>query len=234
MRTIAHLYDSYETAQAVVNELEAAGFSHDHVSLVANQGVAPPYDTSTAATTGTLTGDVAPATMAANAPAATGAGTGASIGTILGGGAGLLAGIGALAIPGVGPVVAAGWLVATLTGAGAGAAAGGLLGSLTGAGVTEEHAHVYAEGVRRGSTLVTVRAEDAQVTEAEAIMGRHGPVDVASRSADYRTTTGWDRFDETQGALTQEELAAERARYGTPGTITPADATRLNTPSAGV
>jgi hypothetical protein len=54
----------------------------------------------------------------------TGAGAkrGAVVGGVLGGGAGLLAGIGALAIPGVGPVVAAGWLIATLAGAGVGAA----------------------------------------------------------------------------------------------------------------
>src|SRR6185437_13482826 len=94
--------------------------------------------------------------------AASGAGTGATTGAVLGGGAGLLAGLGMLAIPGVGPVVAAGWLVATLAGAGAGAAvgaaAGGLVGSLTAAGVPEREAHVYAEGVRRGSSLVTVRA----------------------------------------------------------------------------
>ena len=115
MRTVAHLYDTYETAQRVVNELEAAGFSHDHVSIVANQSSTDAANT--AATTGTMTsGTTAPEA------AGTGAGTGASIGTIIGGGAGLLAGIGALAIPGVGPVIAAGWLIATLTGAGAGAA----------------------------------------------------------------------------------------------------------------
>ena len=142
----------------------------------------------------------------------TGAGTGASVGTLLGGGAGLLAGIGALAIPGVGPVVAAGWLIATLTGAGVGAAAGGLLGSLTGAGVPEEHAHVYAEGVRRGSTLVTVRAEEATAAQAEAIMQRYAPVDLAERSAAYREGGAWDRFDENRGSLTPEEMEAERLR----------------------
>lgn len=199
MRTVAHLYDRYDTAQGVVTELEQAGFSHDNVSLVANQS------TTSAATTAT---DPATAT-------GTGAGTGASIGTILGGGAGLLAGIGALAIPGVGPVVAAGWLVATLAGAGAGAAAGGLLGSLTGAGVSDENAHVYAEGVRRGSTLVTVRADEARVVEAEAIMSRHGPVDVTQRGADYRATGDWSRFDETGGAMTKDELQAERLRMST-------------------
>ena len=217
MRTIAHLYDTYEHAQTVVTELEAAGFSHENVSIVANQGVSDAYANSTAttaypatdatATTGTYTSGITTAP-----DATTGAGTGASIGTIIGGGAGLLAGIGALAIPGIGPIVAAGWLVAALTGAGAGAAAGGLLGSLTGAGVPEENAHVYAEGVRRGSTLVTVRADDARVTEAEAIMGRYSPVDIDKRGADYRSTGTWDRFDETRGAMTPEELAAERAR----------------------
>ena len=216
MRTIAHLYDTYDIAQRVVNELEAAGFSHDNVSIVANQGSTA---NAGSATTGTMTGGGTSATGAPAADAATGAGTGASIGTIIGGGAGLLAGIGALAIPGVGPVIAAGWLVATLTGAGAGAAAGGLLGSLTGAGVPEEHAHVYAEGVRRGSTLVTVRADEARVGEAESIMNRYTPVDVAQRGADYRAGGQWDRFDETRGTLTPDELAAERARMATPGTV---------------
>ena len=219
MRTVAHLYDTYDHAQSVVTELEAAGFSHDHVSIVANQGVSDAYNTSAASTaaasTTTTTGDYTSGVTTAPATS-TGAGTGASIGTIIGGGAGLLAGIGALAIPGIGPIVAAGWLVAALTGAGAGAAAGGLLGSLTGAGIPEEHAHVYAEGVRRGSTLVTVRAEDTRVTEAEAIMAKYSPVDVAQRGTDYRGTGGWDRFDESRGALTTEELAAERARV-TPG-----------------
>ena len=207
MRTIAHLYDSYTTAQGVVTELEAAGFSHDNVSLVANQGV------TSDATTGTMT--TADPRVGSATTADTGAGVGASIGTILGGGAGLLAGIGALAIPGVGPVIAAGWLIATLTGAGAGAAAGGLLGSLTGAGVPEDHAHVYTEGVRRGSTLVTVRADDARASEAEAIMGRHSPVDLDQRGQAYRSTGDWSRFDETRGELTPEELALERNRTST-------------------
>ena len=205
MRTVAHLYDSYTTAQQVVADLEQAGFSHDTVSIVANQGV-------TASNQGTTSSGSQPVT---DTEAGTGSGTGASIGTILGGGAGLLAGIGALAIPGIGPVVAAGWLVATLTGAGAGAAAGGLLGALTGAGVSEDHAHVYSEGVRRGSTLVSVRSEDTRVTEAEAIMARHTPVDVATRRSDYSEGGSWDSFNENRGALTPDELEAERLRVST-------------------
>jgi hypothetical protein len=199
MRTIAHLYDTNETATEVARALQSAGFAYDTMSVVAKQGTLSEspqtIDTSVSQTeTGTA------------------AATGASLGTLLGGGAGLLAGIGALAIPGVGPVVAAGWLVATLTGAGAGAGIGGLVGALAGSGVKEEHAHVYAEGLRRGHTLVTVRAEDAQAEEAERIMQSFGPADVTAREAAYRADDGWTGFDETRGAMTPAELQAERLR----------------------
>ena len=79
----------------------------------------------------------------------------------MGGTAGLPAGLGLLAIPGLGPVVAAGWLAATAVGAAAGAATGGIVGALTEAGVSEEEAHSYAEGVRRGGTLVSARVADS-------------------------------------------------------------------------
>ena len=198
MRTIAHLYDDYSTATEVARALQTAGFAYDTMSVVANQG----------AVTTTTTVD----SSLDNAGSGTGAATGASIGTVLGGGAGLLAGIGALAIPGVGPVVAAGWLVATLTGAGAGATIGGMVGALTGSGVTSEHANVYAEAVRRGDILVTVRAEDAMADEAERIMMDFHPVDVAVRETSYRADDGWTSFDERRGALTPEEIQAERLR----------------------
>ena len=202
MRTIAHLYDSYQVASEVARALEAAGFQHDHVSVLANQGSLP--ETTTQGIPSPLGAESATA-------AGTGTGTGASIGTLLGGGAGLLAGIGALAIPGVGPVVAAGWLVATLTGAGAGAGLGGLVGALTGSGVHSDQAHVYAEGVRRGGTLVTVRADDDLTAKAESIMLQHNPVDVTNRAASYRDD-GWTGFDETRSGLSPQELEAERRR----------------------
>lgn len=178
-RTIARLFDSYADASAAVRDLEAAGFQRDDISLIANRG--DTTDTTTSATTDTDAGS--------------GAGTGATLGTIVGGGAGLLAGLGALAIPGLGPVVAAGWLVATLTGAGVGAAAGGLLGALTGSGISEEESHVYAEGLRRGGNLVTLRTDDSRSTEAEAIMRRHNGANAEERGATYRAG-GWTRYDD--------------------------------------
>ena len=51
-------------------------------------------------------------------------GLGAAVGTV-----GALTGLGIMAIPGVGPIVAAGWLVATLAGAAADGATGGVIGA---------------------------------------------------------------------------------------------------------
>jgi hypothetical protein len=91
MQNVTHMFDRYEDAADAVRALEAAGFSHDDVSLVANQNAARASNPATAAE---VNSDLA-------AHSSTAVGTGASVGTILGGGAGLLAGIGALAIPGV-------------------------------------------------------------------------------------------------------------------------------------
>ena len=185
---ISRLFDTYEDARAAVRDLEAAGIPHGNISIVANNTDERHAGSLTEASTD-------------EPGAADGAGTGATVGTLLGGGAGLLAGLGMLAIPGVGPVVAAGWLVAMAAGAGLGAASGGLIGSLVGAGVDEADAHVYAEGVRRGGTLLTVRLDDGQGPMAETVLARHTAVDTASRGAEYRAE-GWSRFDETAPAYT--------------------------------
>ena len=196
-RTVSRMYDNYDDAKAVVHDIEAAGIPHDNVSLVAN---ADAHGRTAATSSDSATPD---ATGAAT-------GTGAVAGTLLGGGAGLLAGIGALAIPGVGPVVAAGWLVATLTGAGVGAAAGGLVGSLTGAGVSREEANVYAEGVKRGGSLVTVRADEADAPRIEQILAKRGSGDWQQRRTAYGDN--WTGFDENSSSVMPDNRAA-----GTPG-----------------
>lgn len=175
-RTITALFDTYESAADAVRKLEAQGVSHGDISIVSNDsGHSRYYDTA-----GTGDGDHA-----------SGTGTGASLGTLLGGGAGLLAGLGMLAIPGLGPVVAAGWLASTLVGAGVGAAAGGVVGSLTDAGVSHEDAHLYAEGIRRGGTLVTVRASDTMVDRVTDVLDVDGTVDLDQRESSWRSE-GWN------------------------------------------
>ncbi len=195
-RTITHLYDAYDDATQAVRMLEEEGIPHSDISIVGrNRDAADAAGVPVGAA-----GDPADAgreIVTTTESTGSGAGAGASVGTVVGGGLGLLAGIGALAIPGVGPVVAAGWLVATITGAGIGAGAGGLLGSLIGAGHSEREAHIYAEGVRRGGTLVSVRVDDAEAVRVESLLNGTGRVDIAERGAEYRAA-GWDRFDETR------------------------------------
>ncbi|MBX8785655.1 hypothetical protein HBA94_18015, partial [Ochrobactrum sp. GRS2] len=74
------------------------------------------------------------------------------------------------------PVVAAGWLAATAAGAAGGAvvgaATGGLIGALMNEGVSEEDAHLYAEGVRRGGTLVSAKVPDNKHAQAQQILTR--------------------------------------------------------------
>ena len=139
-----------------------------------------------------------------------GAGTGAAIGGVLG----LVAGVASLAIPGVGPIIAAGPIASALAGAGIGAAAGGIIGALANVGVPEEHAHYYAEGVRRGGTLVTVRAEtDADATCAQRVMQQHGAVDIEQRGSQWREQ-GWNgKFGEGEVLpVVKEELAVGKRK----------------------
>ena len=200
-RTITALFDRYEDAANAVSKLEAAGVAHGDISLVANNAD-DRHSGHVRGVDGEKTAD--------------GAGTGATLGTVLGGGAGLLAGLGLLAVPGVGPVVAAGWLVATLTGAGLGAATGGLVGSLTGAGLSEDEAHTYAEGLRRGGTLVTVRADDALAERVLEILERGGSIDLDERAQGWRAQ-GW-----TGGTANPDPET--RAVPATAGNTTPAAA----------
>ena len=206
MRTITRMYDSYAEATAAVRELEASGIRHDNISLIAN---ADAHERDRVATT------AEPHTKEPG-----NAGKGAAAGAVLGGGAGLLAGIGALAIPGVGPIVAAGWLVATLTGAAVGAAGGGLVGALTSAGVSHEEAGVYAEGVKRGSTLVTVRAEDAEAVAIESVLDRRSPVDWRQRRESYGAD--WKGFNEADTRSTSTVYPDRPATTsGTTGPVGP-------------
>jgi uncharacterized protein (TIGR02271 family) len=119
---------------------------------------------------------------------------GALAGGVIGGLAGLLLGLGAFAIPGIGPIVAAGPLVSALVGAGVGAAGGGLLGALVGWGIPETEAGYYAEGIRRGGTLVAVRAQEHQVDRIVDVMNMHNPVDIEERSEGWREA-GWTGFE---------------------------------------
>ena len=181
MSTHTRLYDTWSDAMAVVDRLRAARIPNDDISVISPESEE------------NRVSDGAEATAA-----------GSGIGAVLGGGAGALAGVGLLAIPGLGPVVATGWFVSTLAGLAAGAVAGGVAGgiidALTSSGLSTEEAQVYAEAIRRGGTMITVRADDSQDTLVARLLDETTPVDMVARERLYREG-GWRGFDPDTGTV---------------------------------
>jgi hypothetical protein len=199
--TISRLYNTYSDAQAAVRGLEAAGVPHSDISIVANNSDSWFSPDKKVDRDRNGVDD-----------RAEGAGKGAGIGAGLGGAAGLLAGLGLLAIPGLGPVVAAGWLASTALGAAAGAATGGVVGALTQAGISKEDAPLYAEGVRRGGTLVSARVPDADRARLDAVLNKSA-VNLQDRSAAWQKS-GWKTFDPASKPYGADEVRKERQLYG--------------------
>ena len=197
-RTVVGVFNSVQDAQSAVRELESMGVSRDAVSIVANKN-AVGYDTMDAADRDKASDVVADA------------GIGAAIGGV---GGLLLSAAGAITLPVIGPILAAGPIAAALTGAGIGAAAGGLIGALTESGIPEEHAKYYAEGVRRGDVLVTVRAESTRADQVCDILDRHNAVDVDERVKNWRNR-GWSGYQQDAQPFSNDELRTERGYYGT-------------------
>jgi hypothetical protein len=198
-KTIVGVFNSVTDAQEAVRELESEGISRNDISIVAHKSAAG-YDT--LEKTGKASDVVADA------------GIGAAIGGV---GGLLLAAAGAITVPVIGPILAAGPIAAALTGAGIGAAAGGLVGALTESGVPEEHARYYAEGVRRGDVLVTVKTNGSRADRICDILDHHNAIDVDDRVTDWRQR-GWQGYREDAAPLPEDEFRREREYYSSTGT----------------
>jgi hypothetical protein len=158
------IFPSRAEAEIAVNELTAAGFSSQDVSVLMSDRSG--------------TRDFA---TEKNTKAPEGTTTGAGVGGTIGGTLGLLAGIGAIAIPGVGPLIAAGPIMATLAGLGVGGAVGGVVGALIGMGIPEYEAKRYEGRVKDGGILVSVHCDSSEeVSRAKDVLKGAGGEDVAS------------------------------------------------------
>lgn len=167
-KTVAALYDDFETSVQAVEQLVATGFDREQISLIAHsdderlQGYVHDPDTPEDRSDG------------------------AGLGAVVGGLGGLLLGISAIAIPGVGPVITAGSIAMGLVSGGLGALAGGMIGAMVDAGIPDEEAELYAEGVRRGGAVVMVQAADDRAALAAMTLNRFGPADIKSRTQTWR------------------------------------------------
>lgn len=209
-KTLTRLFDHRSDAESAVSALEGMGIPRSDISIVASNPDGS-HDGRDSRDTGEALAD-----GAARPDHDGDVSRGASTGALLGGAGGLLAGLGLLAIPGLGPIVAAGWLLSTAAGAGigaaGGAATGGVVGALKNAGHTDEEAHVYSEGVRRGGTLLSARVPDDMTDQAVQALTPYNAVDASTRGTDYRSS-GWSKFDETAAPYSADEVETERSRY---------------------
>jgi stress response protein YsnF len=181
-KTVVGYFDTYPQAQRAVNELVRNGFRRDDISIVTNKERYTEVEDDDAS----------------------GAAVGATTGAVLGGAAGLVVSM----IPGIGPVLAAGPLIAALVGAGAGAVAGGIIGALVDAGVPEEDARLYEEGIRRGGTLLMVKADNNMAERAAQIMNQAGAVDIKRRGMEWRS--GAKHMSGTQQTTQPSQRATHR------------------------
>jgi hypothetical protein len=77
--------------------------------------------------------------------------------------------------------------------------------------VSKEDAHAYAEGIRRGGTLVTARVPDLDRAKCEAILNR-ASVNIQDRGTAYRQA-GWKEFDASGTPYTADQVRRERELY---------------------
>src|ERR1700736_4630505 len=158
------IYHTGKQAERSVDDLLAAGFSNDDISVLLpdNQGTKDfAHGKSTKAPEGTTAG--------------------VTTGGIIGGTLGLLAGIGVLAIPGVGPFIAAGPIMSALAGLGVGGAVGGLIGALVGMGIPEYEAKRYEGHIKAGGILLSVHCDTSeQITRAKDLLKHTGAQDISS------------------------------------------------------
>jgi hypothetical protein len=69
---------------------------------------------------------------------------------------------------------------------------GGPISGLVACGVPDTDAHIFAEGIRRGGTVVAVKADDEMEAEQAALlMSRHGAVDIEACSEGW-CSQGWN------------------------------------------
>ncbi len=160
--TVVGVFNTRDAAERAVRDLRAAGYSDDHIGLIARNA------------DGTTSKENGKGETLVDEGAMLGASAGAIGGALVG--AGVVAGV----IPVVGPVLAIGTLGTVLLNAVGGAAIAGLAGALIGWGIPEEDARFYEEEVKAGRFLVTVNAGD-RYDHGRSILDRNGAYDRLTR-----------------------------------------------------
>lgn len=77
---------------------------------------------------------------------------------------------------------------------------------------------IYAESVRRGSTVVTAQVEEKMVDRAADILNDNGAIDIDRRAAQYRQA-GYKKFDKQAKPYTAEQTKTEMKNFQEQGEV---------------
>lgn len=96
---------------------------------------------------------------------------------------------------------------------------GAVRDTLVSLGMNDSDAGDFAEGLRRGNSLVAVQADEAVGTDIHQILASHQPINLTERFEQWRQA-GWTGFQPDAEQYTAEQAAAERKRYAAPAAAT--------------
>jgi hypothetical protein len=188
-KIVPGLFDGIGRAGRVISALGACGFSREDVSLVKSEN-----DRASSPSDG-VTATRAPHSFSQlhefdTNPSQT------------------LLGAQSLPVGGIGPVRVTGPFILTLTRTRDASGTADLSVALTALDIPEDEVGCYAEGVRRGGSLVLVTAPDHMVDRAQDIMSLHNAVDLQQRAQRWRQQ-GWEHFDPDGLPCASEEITRE-------------------------
>jgi hypothetical protein len=203
--TVIGVFDTWEEASAAVERLRSAGFTEDHVNVLARSHAHPEahrfFHPGGRETAGEAVEDAAAAagipTNENTAPTG-GAVMGAALGAIVGGIGGLTLAMSLVAIPLLGPVLIGGSILTSVVGSVAGASVGSVLGAMAGMRLSETDAADYERALEEGKVLVGVSTAGRE-TEARSVLEDAGARWVREReeerewmSTDNATPRSWN------------------------------------------
>jgi uncharacterized protein (TIGR02271 family) len=87
-----------------------------------------------------------------------------------------------------------------------------------GTDINDDERGVYAESVRRGSTIVVVNTDDKMLDRAAEVLNSAGAVDVDRRHAQYRAS-GYKKFDQKAPLYTEDQTRTETQNYAKQGEV---------------
>ena len=186
-KTIVALFDHFNDAQAAAAAAVQAGATASRIALLANDsnGDHPALSINPAYAREQFDEDSNKQSRFI---------TLGEVGVGIGGVLGFLAYVSPVAIPGVAAMAANGAWVPVVVGAVVGGVVGVVVGVLTDHGVSGADTALYAEGLKRGGTLITVPVSEDLAGKVNAALKSHNAAKVEERPGDW-SAEGWVSLD---------------------------------------